>query len=245
MTEPHYKIEHWTRAQAIVDHKEKPALVITVNDRAATRQAIINRVRQHGIEFVERSAWGAHKSRSANMTDDWNYHSVALHHAGRSHTCGVGEFQMQQIQASQMKPKSEGGINADDIGYHFALDCFGAIYEGRDIRFKGESVANFNAGLIGVVLLENLTQPGEAKDTMEKFRVILGAVGISAPDLPPQQMATLNKFIPILQEFFKIKTLGGHREFPHQKDGAGKICPGNIGIKAVQELRAQTNLSAP
>ena len=51
-------------------------------------------------------------------------------------------------------------------------------------------------------------------------------------------------FIAILHEFFYINTLGGHREFPGQL-GEGKICPGNVGLALVKELRNFSGLSAP
>lgn len=74
----HYKVEHWTNATGEANYKSQPAVRITVNDRAAVRHAIINRVRQNGMEFVERSAWAAHKNRSDKMKDDWNYRSIAI-----------------------------------------------------------------------------------------------------------------------------------------------------------------------
>src|SRR5260370_37656730 len=98
----HYNIEHWTTATAEADYRNQPAVEVTVNDRAATRQAIINRVRYSGMNFVERSDWAAHKNRSARMQNDWNYSKIALHHAGRSVACGPAALQLQEIQDMQM-----------------------------------------------------------------------------------------------------------------------------------------------
>lgn len=153
-----YKIAHWTSTQTALDGEKQETLSISVNDRAATRQAIINRVRQAGMNFIERSNWAAHKNRSARMTSDWNYRKIAIHHAGRSFSCGPGALQLQEqeIQDLQM---GKAVAPSDDIGYHYALDCYGNIFEGRDIRFKGENVHNYNTGVIGIVLLENLTAP--------------------------------------------------------------------------------------
>ena len=134
---------------------------------------------------------------------------------------------------------------SDDIGYHYALDCFGSVFEGRDIRFKGETVHNYNTGVIGIVLLENLADPGEGHDGVAKITRFLGSIGFKQkPQVPEKQRSSVAAFISILREFFYINTIGGHREFPGQL-GEGKICPGNAGLSLVRELRQSTGLGAP
>jgi hypothetical protein len=237
-----YKIQHWATGRTTVDGDVGDIISISVNDRAATRQAIINRVRKGSMNFVERSDWAAHKNRSKRMHDDWNYSKIAIHHAGRSFSCGPAALQLQDIQKMQM---GKSIAPSDDIGYHYALDCFGNVFEGRDIRFKGESVHNYNTGVIGIVLLENLTEPGEGHDGVAKVHKFLGAVGFARlPEVDQRQIQSLAAFIAILREFFHIDTLGGHREFPGQL-GEGKICPGNIGLEIVGELRKSMGLGAP
>ncbi|TCF97916.1 N-acetylmuramoyl-L-alanine amidase [Paraburkholderia strydomiana] len=237
-----YTIQHWTSGQTRLDSEEAEAIYISVNNRAATRQAIINRVRHASMNFVERSDWAAHKNRAPRMHDDWNYTKIALHHAGRSFTCGSGALQLQDIQEMQM---GRVAASSDDIGYHYALDCFGNVFEGRDIRFKGEHVHNYNTGVVGIVLLENMTDPGEGHDGVAKVTKLLDLMGLKQkPQVPENQKSSLATFIAILQDFFYITTLGGHREFPGQL-GEGKICPGNAGLALVNEMRKSTGLRAP
>lgn len=225
-----YNIEHWTSLSTMAGSSKDDAALIKVDNRAATRQAIINHVRQNGMNFVER------------MRDDWDYTSIAIHHAGRSFTCGPAALQMQEIQDMQMGRSTAA---SEDIGYHYALDCFGNVFEGRDIRFKGENVHNYNTGVIGIVLLENLTTPDEGRDGVAILRKLFDAMGFNGrPQVLEKQKQSLGAFIAILREFFYINTLGGHREFPGQL-GEGKICPGNVGLTLVKELRKLTGLSAP
>lgn len=236
----HYKVAHWTVATAEANYKNQSATEITVNDRAATRQAIINRVRQNGMKFVERSEWGAHKNRPEKMVNDWNYQSVAIHQAGRSFSCGVASRRLQEIQDDQ-----RARIDADDIAYHYAIDCQGNIYEGRDIRFKGEHLRKFNTGVIGIVLLQNLSEPDEGSDAVAKVKSFLNAIGINQhPKVPSVQKDSAEKFLKVLREFFKISVLGGHREFPNQTND-GKICPGKVGLVLVKQLRETLGLAAP
>lgn len=237
-----YKIEHWTDGRTTIGGDREGFVAVSVNNRAATRQGIITSVRRSGMNFVERSDWAAHKSRTERMQDDWNYSKIAIHHAGRSFTCGPAALQLQDIQEMQM---GRGVASMDDIGYHYALDCFGNIFEGRDIRFKGENVHNYNTGVIGIVLLENLTTSEEGGDGVSVVRRVLNKIGLDPrPTVPDFQLQSLVKFVNILREFFYVNTIGGHREFPRQL-GEGKICPGNVGIEVVKTVRKITGLSAP
>lgn len=211
---------------------------ISVNDRAATREAIIKKVQSLSATFVERSSWGAVKGKP-EMVMDWDYSMIALHHAGRSHSCTPGAEQMQEIQKGHLSQKY------DDIGYHYGIDCTGQILEGRDIRFQGSSVLKYNTGLIGVVLLENLTTPEEGGDWVAKGRVALDNIGYSTTNvIPAAQIDALMHLIDALKSVFVIKHFGGHREYPGQAS-EGKICPGNIGMELVKNIRAKTQLLPP
>ncbi|QVW26702.1 peptidoglycan recognition protein family protein [Pseudomonas hormoni] len=211
---------------------------ISVNDRAATREAIIKKVQSLSATFVERSSWGAMKGKP-EMVMDWDYSMIALHHAGRSHSCTPGAEQMQEIQKGHLSQKY------DDIGYHYGIDCTGQILEGRDIRLQGSSVLKYNTGLIGIVLLENLTTPEERGDWVAKGRVALDSIGYSTTNvIPTAQIDALMHLIDALKSVFVIKHFGGHREYPGQSS-EGKICPGNIGMELVKNIRAKTQLLPP
>lgn len=209
---------------------------ISVNDRAATREAIINQVRSHGNGFVPRSDWNAKPYVESGegretLALDWEYTKIAIHHAGRSYACGVGAFQLQDVEHEHM----DGPIKTAAVGYHYALDCSGTVFEGRDIRFKGANVSKNNTGTIGIVLLENLTS---ATETVGSF------FAKTMNGIPSAQKDATHVLIKALHDHFNITVLGGHREFPNQAS-EGKICPGNVGISFVQELRAEFGLSRP
>lgn len=228
-----------TRVETLIHGDTPKPMVITVNDRAATREAIIRKVRELGHGFVERSEWHA-TSPKKPLDRDWDYSMVALHHAGRSYACGIGAEQMRYVQDSQMAEKS------DDVGYHFGIDCSGVVYEGRDIRFKGEHLKLYNSNVLGIVLLDNLSSPEEGGGLTAVARTIFSHLGINTTMQVPniQQEAAIN-LIRALNREFPIKHLGGHREFPHQTEDQHKICPGNIGMNFVKVVRATTGLHRP
>jgi hypothetical protein len=207
------------------------------------RKSIISSVQRKGVRFVERRDWAAAPADLAEMEDDWNYSAIAIHNAGRSFACGpigMAALQMQEIQRDHKKR-----LDAADIGYHYGIDCNGIIYEGRDIRYKGGSVLLHNTGVIGIVLIAKLTSPGEGTDFIAGTISVLDKLHmVQAPTVPVPQGESLRSLIAVLRQFFEIRILGGHREFPDQK-AEGKICPGNIGIALVGQLRQETGLAAP
>lgn len=226
------------KAQEIKPGQPLAPVVITVNDRAATREAIILKVRELGHRLVTRSAWGAVKGKEG-MESDWDYSMIALHHAGRSYECSGGAEQMRETQDNQMDQ------GYDDIGYHFGIDCSGVVYEGRDIRYKGSSVRNYNTGVIGIVLLNNTTTAEEGGDLVAFGREALEALGANTTNaIPSAQIDGVVNLITALKSVFVIKHFGGHREYPGQLND-GKICPGNVGMKLVRAIRSETGLLFP
>lgn len=228
-----------TRVETLIHGDTPKPMVITVNDRAATREAIIRKVRELGHGFVERSEWHAQPPKKA-LVRDWDYTMIALHHAGRSYSCGEGANQMQEALRTHLEEKK-----FDDIGYHFGIDCSGIVYEGRDIRFKASGVELYNTAVISIVLLNNLTTTEEGGGSTAWGRSVLDAIGFSTTnEIPLQQAdATLN-LVNALKSVFNITRLGGHKEFPRQKAN-GKICPGNVGMILVNLIRLKTSLNSP
>lgn len=227
-----------TKPQEVKPGQPLVPIAITINDRAATRESIIRKVRSLGHQFVEHSKWGATPAK-AGMESDWDYSMVAFHHAGRSYSCGHGGDQMRNTQEEQLNKKY------DDIAYHFGIDCNGTIYEGRDIRLKGGSVRGYNTSVVGVVFLNNLTTAAEGNDIWSMGRETLEGLGVNTTNvIPPLQIDAAVNLVSALKSVFVIKRLGGHREFPGQA-ADGKICPGNVGMEFVRNLRAATGLLPP
>lgn len=240
MTEKQYQVEHWTNALAVANYEKQDPLVVTVNDRAATRQAIITHIKNQRADFIERSGWSALKPIQSKTENDWHYRKIAIHHAGRRNTCSLGPLQMQEIQKLHFS-KTWG-----DIGYHYGIDCNGSIFEGADIRTKGSNLEKFNTSVIGIVILTNLAEP---EDKLDAAGILMGAkklVGLALPAVATEyQKLSLKILITCLRKFFPIEELGGHCEFPLQTSKEAKICPGSNGLQLVEELRGWSKLTYP
>jgi hypothetical protein len=98
-----YTIEHWTAAQTAADVSKKDAVAIRVDDRAATRQAIITQLKQRGYTLIERSSWHAQPPHPGMRASRWDYQDIVIHHAGRSYSCGAASNEeIQRVQAEDM-----------------------------------------------------------------------------------------------------------------------------------------------
>ncbi|GBL53276.1 n-acetylmuramoyl-l-alanine amidase [Pseudomonas citronellolis] len=50
--------------------------------------------------------------------------------------------------------------------------------------------------------------------------------------------------IDAIRSVFVIRHFGGHREYPGQR-AEGKVCPGNVGMELVRNIRTKTQLLPP
>ena len=219
---------------------------VTVNDRAATRQAIITYLEERlpvisKNKFLERSEWGARAAKEG-LEDEWGYTSIVIHHQGNSpqYGCSAMFGALPEVQNKHMD-----GDGYSDIGYHYAIGCHGTVAEGRDIRFKGSHVKNNNSKKIGILLLGDFSRPGEASisltdpstwaDQFDYFYYMR--------QLSESQLSALRVLIRCLIRFFNINKLGGHKEFALSEDV--RTCPGSVAMEKIVELRKEFNLQKP
>lgn len=94
-------------------------------------------------------------------------------------------------------PKGRGWA---DIGYHFAIDPAGRVWELRSVKFQGAHVKNHNAGNLGVVCLGNF----------------------DLHPLPQEQFAALRKLVAMAGRRCGVLRIYGHRDLA---DNATS-CPG-------------------
>jgi hypothetical protein len=240
---------------AIEQRKAANAVVtVKVDDKAAVRQKIIAEIRRAKVEFVTRSDWKA-KEPATSPAEDWNYSKIAIHHAGNSYSCAAdGVAALRQAEATDM-------ASFGFVSYHYAIDCQGVIYEALDIRYRGAHIEGGNTGAIGVVFLADFSVRGEAEEhgpgawnVTKKRGVVAGAkewlgeqndkVSVRHDEPTEKQLRAASALTKVLVGTFKIKTLGGHREFAKAL-GSSRACPGTHGLIIADMLRRESGLAAP
>ena len=161
-------------------------------------------------KIVTRQEWGArpvnHQAEEENgfavdassigwyiYQDDLRhiYRTIVIHHSGQML---ITHQTIQEVQALHMEQNHWA-----DIGYHYGIDEHGIIYEGRDIRVRGASVAGHNTGVMGVVVFGDF----ERERPLES------------------QLTALQTLINSLTSTYGLTHLAGHYEFNPETE-----CPG-------------------
>jgi N-acetyl-anhydromuramyl-L-alanine amidase AmpD len=81
---------------------------------------------------------------------------ITIHHDGMKvfteTSKSAAAARLEKIRTSHLK-RDNGSWG--DIGYHYAIDRAGRLWEGRSLKWQGAHVKGWNEGNIGVVVLGN------------------------------------------------------------------------------------------
>lgn len=237
--------------RALIEKKKSAnaQVVVKVDDRAAIRQKIIVEVRRQKVSFVTRSEWKAKESKASGLAEDWDYTGIALHHAGNSYACDAdGAGKMRRVQEEHL------GRGSSDIGYHYAIDCQGVVYEGRDIRYLGAHIGRVPK-VIGIVLLADMSVRGEQRKIEGNLpwwkRSYFGAlptyddIAVNHDEPTEVQINALETLTKVLRANFRgISRFGGHREWASQAGGS-RACPGTYGLILADMMRRNLSMVKP
>ena len=182
-------------------------------------------VSQTTVDIVSREDWGAKEPvkegrEYEEIKEPLNvyYTTIAVHHSGNEKSNPT----VQDIQNQHIDEKEKA-----DIGYHFAIDKDGKIYEGRPIKIKGAHVNLANTGKIGIVLLADL-------DTKTSYDYTGNDV------MTPEMFQALVNLVAYLNVQYGIDYLGGHRDV-----NGDRLCPGEEGMNSVEYLQILYNFKEP
>jgi len=179
------------------------------------------------LALIPRASWGAAAPNLAapnehgrfdprNNPEGWLVYdqplaqvlnTIIVHHSSLPFWQGPREVQQLHMQ--------QWGFA--DIGYHFLINLWGQLYEGRSLTVRGAHTAGFNTGTIGVVLLDNFEQ------------------------YPPTvlQLGKLTALGRCLAQRYSLTHLAGHRDFlPGQT-----VCPGRYLEPLLPNLAAELGLT--
>lgn len=160
-----------------------------------------------------------------------------MHHASNSFECSNT---INDIQEEHLK-------KYNDIGYHYAVNCNGVMFEGRPIIFKGSHLSGANTHKIGIVMIGDFSVRGEADLSLKTPSSLLDNIDFFEVGEVPQAMhESIVKLITcLLENFPNLDTLlGEHKEFAN-KLSQPRYCPGRYGIEEMNRLRAHFSLDGP
>jgi hypothetical protein len=149
---------------------------------------------------IARSRWSGGDPVASMMDRMTAIQWLTVHHDGMDPFFGGDEASSRgRLEAIRRAHRSKGW---GDIGYHYAVDRSGRVWEARPIAWQGAHVKDCNPGNIGVVCLGNFDK-----------------------QTPTQaQLTALNRHVTWLMKNYRVSMthLRTHQEWPT----AATACPG-------------------
>ncbi|MDZ4771893.1 MAG: peptidoglycan recognition family protein [Planctomycetota bacterium] len=125
-----------------------------------------------GVPVIARSAWGAARPHTERMDKTaGEYTRITVHHSADptpielDGTSSKSFEAVREIQKAHMDGKS---THYGDIGYHFVIDPYGRLMEGRDLRYQGaHAYGDNNLQNIGICLIGNFEKETPTKAALD------------------------------------------------------------------------------
>lgn len=120
--------------------------------------------------IVPRSAWAKDRPVPTLADPLRRITRITIHHEGSTvYTSTRMDDTLRRLESIRQAHRQLGWA---DIGYHYAIDPAGRVYEGRSLQLQGAHVKNNNEENLGVVLLGNFEQQAptpQALSALERF----------------------------------------------------------------------------
>jgi hypothetical protein len=169
-----------------------------------------------GTAVIARAAWGAARPHLERMEKTvGEYTRITVHHSAdptpieldgsMGKTCEA----VREIQKAHMDGKS---THYGDIGYHFIVDPYGRVIEGRDLKYQGaHAYGDNNVQNVGICLIGNFDKQQPTKAALD----------------------ALQRQIEVLRQRYDIpkKRVYGHREL------RSTDCPGDNLMRWIERYR--------
>ncbi len=162
-------------------------------------------------QVIARSAWARGEPVQARMNRMVPIRHITVHHDGMEPFFATDTRSVAAHLENIRRLHRRKGWG--DIGYHFAVDPAGRVWEGRSMGWQGAHVKDHNPGNIGIVVLGNFEQqaPSEA------------------------QLAGVRRHVTALMRVYNVpgSRVHTHREWP----GANTACPGTSLQQSLERIR--------
>jgi N-acetylmuramoyl-L-alanine amidase/Domain of unknown function (DUF4280) len=241
-------IDYGTNKQDILNQSEE--LKLNVNDKDCydsefkvyayirkPNEGLFINVKVKAIKIKPRASWSARKEQTGGDYSydkittplDQYYDTIVIHHSGNAkHFPNIKTIQDEHMDE----------MDKADIGYHFAVDKNGDIFEGRPIGIKGAHVDAANTGKIGIVLLGDLSTDNAGVNAGIFGRLKLNAEKKDGDDYITDKMEKgLLKLCIHLDRLYKIDFVAGHMEIAASANTDERYCPGNLTMAKMDKWR--------
>ncbi|HEV8113961.1 MAG TPA: peptidoglycan recognition family protein [Planctomycetota bacterium] len=164
-------------SDATPEQKKRAEAAIQICDRMLGTTPASSAPRA-ALPIIPRSQWGAMTAIAAHMDKNrGGWRRMTVHHSAErvppelDGTFAESAAAVRSIQKAHMEGKETG---YGDIGYHFVIDPYGRVFQGRDLAWQGAHAAGANnVQNIGICLIGNFDEEKPTKAALDRLRQLL------------------------------------------------------------------------
>jgi hypothetical protein len=126
------------------------------------------------VVIIPRTSWTGAGPRLSNINPMRGVSRITVHHDGMNSFGSTSQAdaarRLEQIRNAHLQKRAKSGERWADIGYHYAIDPAGRVWECRGVQFQGAHVEDQNEHNLGIVVLGNYNRQGmtsAAKATLD------------------------------------------------------------------------------
>jgi len=126
-------------------------------------------------DIIPRSAWSKAGPDLARVDPMDGVRLITFHHSGDPKPFTTTDY-AETAQHLEYVREYHRSRNFQDIGYHFAIDRAGRVWQLRSLKYQGQHVRYNNEHNVGVVVLGNFDMQAMSqaqKDKIKKFGALL------------------------------------------------------------------------
>lgn len=161
------------------------------------------------VDYKPRATWTSERPELHRIRKMTAYRRITVHHAGNGVDLHTRETDIVRdldgIRGAHLRRRF------GDIGYHYAIDRSGRVWEARALAYAGAHVQGCNEDNIGIMLLGNFEKQRPAAAQVSAVRAVTKILR-STFDVPGEKIY-------------------GHRDLGHT------LCPGRYLYSYVKELK--------
>jgi hypothetical protein len=133
------------------------------------------------LAVIPRATWGALKAKTAQMDRTvGDYSRITIHHSADNDPVVLDGSPartyeaVRDIQRAHMNGKE---THYGDIGYHFVIDPYGRILQGRELAYQGaHAMGDNNVRNIGICMIGNFDQEKPTEASLTALRRLIEAM---------------------------------------------------------------------
>ncbi len=128
-------------------------------------------------QVLSRDQWGAAPAK-ADLMQDQKPSEIILHHTGEKQRPNTRiETKMRGLQGFSMRPGKVGSLSKPawgDVPYHYYIDVYGKIAEGRNLSYAGDAITDFdNDGRIQIAVEGDFEKEEPSKAQLDALRKLV------------------------------------------------------------------------